>query len=215
LHHDDEGRSAFADIYMLDSLLRVKGILKEEEIRHPTSLDANGEKCLIVIKNGRSSGVTIGRGTGIESFIRVYDDSGIKSTSMAIAIYPYSYEYSYDECIFSAPGDSGSIVVDGLGRIVGMITGGSGSTERTDVTYVTPYFWIEEQIKKAFPNSHLYRGVDPDIDTTTSGTLVRHFAPFLLASIHATSCHQGHHTRGCACNCAPSQLDLGGQAKPT
>ena len=155
MHHDEEGASAFADIY-LDNLLRVNGILKEGEIRHPTSLDANREESLIVIKSGRSSGVTIGRGTGIESFIRVYDDSGIKSTSMAIAIYSYRYENSYDKWIFSAPGDSGYIVVDGLGRIVGMITGGSGSTKRTDVTYVTPYFWIEEQIKKVFPDSHLY-----------------------------------------------------------
>jgi hypothetical protein len=29
-------------------------------------------------------------------------------------------------------------------------------TDSTDVTYVTPYFWIEEQIKKAFPDSYLY-----------------------------------------------------------
>lgn len=155
IHPRLEGRSSFK--YPSDNLLQVKGILKEEEIREPTLLDANGEECLIVIKNGRSTGVTIGRGTGIESFIREYHDNGTKkSTSMAVAIYSYSQK----DYAFSAPGDSGSLVVDGLGRIVGMITGGSGSgkpdRQVSDVTYVTPYFWIEEQIKKAFPDSHLF-----------------------------------------------------------
>jgi hypothetical protein len=47
---------------------------------------------------------------------------------------------------FSAKGDSGSVVVDGLGRIVGMITGGSGATETSDVTFVTPIDFIMEII---------------------------------------------------------------------
>lgn len=149
MHPHPEGRSSFK--YPVGGLLQVKGILKEEEIRQPTLLDANGEECLIVIKNSRSTGVTIGRGTGIESFVREYHH-GIKSTSMAIAIYPYSHK----DGAFSAPGDSGSIVVDGLGRIVGLLTGGSGTADCTDVTYVVPYFWVEEQIKKAFPDSYLY-----------------------------------------------------------
>ncbi|KAI9429780.1 hypothetical protein H4582DRAFT_2144353, partial [Lactarius indigo] len=116
------------------------------EIPQPTLLDANGEGFLqvIVIKNGKSTGVTIGRGTGIESLVREYHDYDIKSTSMEIAIHLYSHK----EGAFSAPGDSGSIVVDGLD---GPLTSGSGMTDSTDVTYVTPYFWVEEQIKKAFP----------------------------------------------------------------
>ncbi|KAH8115251.1 hypothetical protein DFH11DRAFT_1688466 [Phellopilus nigrolimitatus] len=128
MHPHPEGHSSFN--YPIGGLLQVKGIVEEEEIRQPKSLDANGEECLILIKNGRSTGVTIGRGTGIESF----------STSMEIAIYPYSHK----DGAFSAPGDSGSIVVDGLGRIVGLLTGGSGKTDSTD------------KIKKAFPNSYLY-----------------------------------------------------------
>jgi hypothetical protein len=43
-----------------------------------------------------------------------------------------------------------------LGRIVGLLTGGSGTTDSTDVTYVTPYFWVEEQIKMVFPDSYPY-----------------------------------------------------------
>jgi hypothetical protein len=66
-----EGRSSLK--YPVSGLLQVKGIVKEDEIHHPTPLGANGEVCLIVIKNGRSTGVTIGRGTSTESFVREYD----------------------------------------------------------------------------------------------------------------------------------------------
>lgn len=150
MHPHPEGRSSFK--YPVGGLLQVKGIIKEEEIRQPTLLDANGEECLIVIKDGASTGITIGRGSGTESFVREYDDYGTKSTSMQIAIHPYSRK----DGAFSAPGDSGSIVVDGLGRIFGLLIGGTGMADAMDVTYVTPYFWVEERIKKVFPNSFLY-----------------------------------------------------------
>jgi hypothetical protein len=77
MHPHPEGRSSFK--YPVNGLLQIKGVVKEEEIRQPTSLDISGEECLIVIKNGNSTGLTIGRGTGIESFIREYNDHGIKS----------------------------------------------------------------------------------------------------------------------------------------
>ncbi|KAH9172465.1 hypothetical protein EDB89DRAFT_2242911 [Lactarius sanguifluus] len=150
MHPHPEGRSSFK--FPKGGLLQVKGVVKENEIRQPTQLDANGEECLLVIKNGKSTGVTIGRGTGMESFIREYDEHGNKSTSMEVAIYSYSHK----DGAFSASGDSGSIVVDGLGRIVGLLTGGTGAIDFTDVTYLTPYFWLEERIKQAFPDSYLY-----------------------------------------------------------
>ena len=53
-------------------------------------LDTNGEECIIVVKNGNATGVTLGRGSGIESFIQEYDDDGIRSTSIEIATYSYS-----------------------------------------------------------------------------------------------------------------------------
>ena len=154
MHPHPQGRFSFK--YPVGGLLKVKGVVKEDEIRKPKQLDANDEECLIVIKNGKTTGVTIGRGTGIESFVRDYDDYGIRRTSMEIAIYPYSHR----DGAFSAPGDSGSIVVDGQGCIVGMLTGGTGTTESTDVTYLTPYFWLEERVKQVFPKSYLYPIVD-------------------------------------------------------
>ena len=134
-----------------------RSFVKDGELRCPTMLDANGEKCFIVVKNGAATGVTLGRATGIESFVREYKDYAIHSTSMEIAIYPYSHK----DGAFSARGDSGSVVADANSRIVGMLTGGSGLTNSTDVTYVSPYYFLNEQIKKAFPNSYLYPNPDP------------------------------------------------------
>ena len=68
--------------------------------------------------------------------------------------------YNHKSKAFSSAGDSGSIVVDGEGRLVGMLTGGSGTTESADLTYITLYFWLQERVKKAFPGCFLYPIVD-------------------------------------------------------
>jgi hypothetical protein len=130
-------------------LIRLQDFVKDGELHHPTMLGADREECLIVVKNGAGSGVTFGRATGIESFVRDYRDN---STSMEIAI----LSYTCDDAAFSAAGDSGSVVADANNRIVGMITGGAGLTDSTDITYVTPYHFIIDSVKKVFPNAHLY-----------------------------------------------------------
>lgn len=150
MHPCAQSRDSFR--YPVGGLLPVKGVIQEKEIRDPEQLDENGDECLLVIKNGNGTGTTIGRATGIKSFVRQYGEHGIHGTSMEIAVYPYSHK----DGAFSAGGDSGAIVVDGQGRILGMLTGGSGATVSTDVTYVTPYFWLDMRIKQAFSKSHLY-----------------------------------------------------------
>src|ERR1700722_12365216 len=50
------------------------------------------EECLIVVKNGTSPRVTLGRATSIESSIRNYSEYHIRSTSMEIAIYTYCHK---------------------------------------------------------------------------------------------------------------------------
>jgi len=149
MHPHAESRTSFK--YPRGGLLQLRDVAKENELRNPTTLDTNGEKCLIVVKNGNTTGVTIGRATGIESFVREYCGTPSESTSMEVAIYPYSHQ----DGAFSAPGDSGSIIADANSRIVGILTGGAGQTNSTDVTYASPYYWVEERIKKAFPNSYL------------------------------------------------------------
>ena len=72
---------------------------------------------------------------------------------MELAIYPYGHK----DGAFSAKGDPGSIIADGKGRIVGLLTGGAGKTGSTDVTYTTPFYWLfDERIKEHFPNACLY-----------------------------------------------------------
>ena len=132
--------------------MQLRDFVKDSELRHPTMLDANGEQCLIVVKNGAATGVTLSRATGIESFVHEYKDYPISSTSMEIA----AYSYSHKDGAFSAPGDSRSVLSDANSCIVGLLIGGTGQTDFTDVTYVSPYYFLDERIKKAIPNSYLY-----------------------------------------------------------
>ena len=136
--------------------MQLQDFVKDGE---PTMLDANGEHCLIVVKNGATTGVTLGRASGIESFVREYRDCAICSTSMEVAVYSYSHK----DGAFSARADSGSVVGDTNSRIVGMLTSGAGQANSTDVAYVSPYYFLDEHIKKAFPksNSYLYPIPDP------------------------------------------------------
>jgi hypothetical protein len=57
-----------------------------------------------------------------------YDDYGIKRTSIEIAVLPYDKTHGK----FSDAGDSGSIVLARDGRIVGILTGGAGLTDKID-----------------------------------------------------------------------------------
>ncbi|KAG8993344.1 hypothetical protein FRB90_000723 [Tulasnella sp. 427] len=142
----DDGRPSFK--YPDRRLLPLRDMISEELMRAPDMLDHDNEPCLIVIKSGNATGVTIGRATGIESFIR---DPDTGETSMEWAIYNYDNKSG----VFSAPGDSGSMVADGLGRMGGMLNGGSGKTESSDVTYVTPMFQLWKWVKEEFPNAYL------------------------------------------------------------
>ncbi|KAI0801514.1 hypothetical protein C8Q74DRAFT_1401040 [Fomes fomentarius] len=133
--------------YPEDGLLQASGVVQDQEIRNPPHLDVNGEKCLLVVKNGLATGTTVGRVNGLESFTRTYDEYGIQQTSLEIAVLAYDRAHGR----FSDAGDSGSIVLSRDGRIVGLLTGGAGRTGETDVTYLTPYWWVEEKIKAKYP----------------------------------------------------------------
>jgi len=152
MYPDEATRATFK--YPYDRFFQLRDVAKENELCHPTMLDANGEKCLMVVKSGNSSGVTIGRTSGMMSFVREHSKSGIRQTSMELAI--YSHSHRHNERAFSTPGDSGSIIADGEGRIVGLLTGSAGKKDDIDVTYATPFYWVFERIKESFPNVHLY-----------------------------------------------------------
>jgi hypothetical protein len=139
--------------YLDDRLLPLRDLISEDSMRKPDMLDHDGESCLLVIKNGNATGVTIGRATGIFSYVRKYFSNNTHQTSMEWAILPYDNKSG----AFSARGDSGSIIADGLGRVGGILTGGAGKTASSDITYATPFFWLLPRIKQnGFPHAHLY-----------------------------------------------------------
>ncbi|KAK0214038.1 hypothetical protein IW262DRAFT_292361 [Armillaria fumosa] len=144
--------------YPNDRLLKLRGTITDEEMGHPAMLDENDEPCLVVMKSGRTTGVTIGRASGAVSFVReCVDGAGDYRISKGWAILPYDVESGS----FSSPGDSGSVVVDGCGRVGGLLTGGAGAkdTSDVDVSYATPIGFLLESIRaNGYPNARL----DPD-----------------------------------------------------
>ena len=109
---------------------------------------------MLVTKSGSATDTTIGRANGLFSITRDYFpvDQTFNQTSMEWGIINYDSKSE----VFSEPGDSGSVIVDIRGRIGGMLTGGSGKTWGSDVTYATPFWWLLERIcANGFPNAHL------------------------------------------------------------
>jgi hypothetical protein len=122
-------------------------------MRNPDMWDSDGEPCLLVVKSGNATNTTLGRANGVFSIVREYFiDMSINQTSMEWGIINYD---SKSEA-FSEPGDSGAIIADIRGRIGGMLTGGSGKTESSDLSYATPFWWLFQRVKaNGFPNAHL------------------------------------------------------------
>lgn len=119
-------------------------------------LDANGEECIIVVKNGATTGVTLGRATGIESFVREYKDYAIHSTSMYIAVYPHSNK----DGTFSSPGTPGLLsVTPTIASLACLLA--------VPVRLIRPmlrmcrYTYLHQCIKKAFPHSYLFPVQNP------------------------------------------------------
>ncbi|KAI0263962.1 hypothetical protein BC834DRAFT_884755, partial [Gloeopeniophorella convolvens] len=130
-HHEDQGSYWLPE----DSLVQASGVVSAATISNPQHLDVNGQKCLFVLKNGGTTGTTFGRANGLESVKRSYPEYVIRQADSL-------------ELAFSDAGDSGSIVVTREGKILGMVTGRAGPTDDTDVTWLTPYWWLQDQIKK-------------------------------------------------------------------
>ncbi|KAG8816620.1 hypothetical protein FRC19_011909 [Serendipita sp. 401] len=129
--------------YLGDHLLQFDGTISDEEMWKPSPKthdhdhdnDNDNDPCIMVIKRGSASDLTVGRLNTIRSFTRVYFKDQLGQVSKEITVLPRSYKSG----AFSKPGDSGSAVVDGKGRIAGLLIGGAGSTEasESDCTYLT------------------------------------------------------------------------------
>ena len=68
---------AHASKYPSGTCFQLWDVLKENELRHPTMLNTNGEECLLVVKNSKSTSVTIGHATSIMSFVQEYFEDDV------------------------------------------------------------------------------------------------------------------------------------------
>lgn len=135
--------------------LRIVGCATKEDLDHPTELDAEGDPCFIVGKDGNTTDLTVGIYAGVVTF--TLNDTGVWSKELGI----YNSSHKKTE-VFSDHGDSGALVwctKDGKGYIVGQLHSGEnkGGSTSNHVTYCTPGWYLLEQIKRRFPNADFYR----------------------------------------------------------
>ncbi|KAH9053062.1 hypothetical protein EDB87DRAFT_1676932 [Lactarius vividus] len=124
--------------YPSDRLLRLRGTITDNEMRKATMYDRDNKPCIIVLKRGRTTGLTVGRANNVFSCTRKYFGDNNTGISKDWVVLPFDNSHRNRSGDFSAKGDSGSVVVDGAGGIGGLITGGAGKADRVDFTYVTP-----------------------------------------------------------------------------
>jgi hypothetical protein len=141
--------------YPDDGLLRILGCATREELAVPAEFDNEGERCLMVGKDGNATDLTVGRYSGLESF--TLNEFGVESRELAI----YNAGNKGFE-VFSAKGDSGSLVwhlKDEKARIVGQLHSGGnrGGSASNHVTYCTPGWYLLAEIKKIYKYADFYR----------------------------------------------------------
>ncbi|KAI1793920.1 hypothetical protein LXA43DRAFT_182220 [Ganoderma leucocontextum] len=135
--------------------LRIEGCATKEDLAHPAEFDSEGQRCLMVGKDGNTTDLTVGRYAGLVSFTQ--NEVGIESVELGI----YNSRDKTAE-VFSAKGDSGSLVwhmTNGKARIVGQLHSGhnKGGSTSNHVTYCTPGWYLLGQIKKRFKYADFYR----------------------------------------------------------
>ncbi|KLO09721.1 hypothetical protein SCHPADRAFT_916623 [Schizopora paradoxa] len=139
--------------YPEERKLRIEGCLTEQELANPVEVDSEGERCLIVGKDGNTTDLTIGRYAGLTTFVR---HDGVVSRELAI----YNTGLKPTD-VFSAKGDSGALVwhvYKGKARIVGQLHSGEnkGGSTSNHVTYCTPGWYLVNQIKNKYKHADLY-----------------------------------------------------------
>jgi hypothetical protein len=110
--------------------LRINGCVTRELLAVPDCFDSNGEPCLIVMKDGNATDLTVGRYAGLEAYL--CDELGVETIELAI------YNYDKQSGVFSAKGDSGSLIFDGMGHMVGILHSRMAKGGSSHVTYATP-----------------------------------------------------------------------------
>ncbi|KAH9931504.1 uncharacterized protein B0H18DRAFT_1093306 [Fomitopsis serialis] len=124
-------------VYPPEGLFELRGILTEEEIHTPNNKPLQGAP------------FRLGNLSGFLSHVRRYFIAG-SIDSIEVAIHPHN-----DSGPFSRGGDSGSVIVDARGRFVALLTGGTGKTGASDITFGTPMHWLWPFILAKFDGANL------------------------------------------------------------
>ncbi|KAF8300124.1 hypothetical protein DL93DRAFT_2091041 [Clavulina sp. PMI_390] len=148
-HLSNEGQATFT--FPPNGEMRIDGVLDHESLVQPDCYDRDGKPCIMVMKNGCTTGLTVGRCTSLESYTR--GDTGVESIDIAV------YDDSGLPGPFSARGDSGSLIFDGLGRMVGLLHSSVSDPMRGNscITYATPAWWVIEKLKERYPHADFSR----------------------------------------------------------
>jgi hypothetical protein len=110
--------------------LRINGCVTRQLLAVPDRFDSSGKPCLLVMKDGNTTDLMVGRYSGLEAYL--CDDLGVESIELAI------YNYDKQSGPFSAKGNLGSLVFDGQGHMVGILHSGMPNCGSKHVTYATP-----------------------------------------------------------------------------
>ncbi|CCM06263.1 uncharacterized protein FIBRA_08513 [Fibroporia radiculosa] len=121
--------------YPGDRLLKCFGTVTDQEMFKPDPKNTDhNDPAIMVLKNGNTSKFTVGRLNTIRAFVRVYGNGIANEMSKEVCVLPRNPKSGP----FSVCGDSGSVVIDGIGRICGILTGGvQGTTDVSDCTFIT------------------------------------------------------------------------------
>lgn len=134
--------------------MQLTGVIPDETLRRaPQEVEARDEEedALVVMKRGALGLFTAGVANNVRSVIRRHPAlGGAETTCMELCIV-LQKDWKCDWCPnFCARGDSGAIIFDPHGRVVGMVTSGSGLLDyisNVDITYASTMDWILEDAK--------------------------------------------------------------------
>lgn len=123
--------------------LRIKGWVMCELLANPDCYDSNGEQCLIIMKEGNTTDLTVGRYASLESYL--CSKLSIKSIKLTI------YNYNELSSLFSTKGNSGSLVFNGQGQMVSILHSGMLLGRTSHITYTFPAWWAIKVLKERYP----------------------------------------------------------------
>jgi len=142
-----------------DGLVQARGMVPLKDLSKLPHLDAHGDPALFVVMNGRTSGTRLGCVNGLHSTRRTFSEFGIEEVdSLEIGVVPSGK----GPLPFSKCGDSGAGVFDRDGRVLGIVNGGAGPTNTTDVTFVSPFWWILDRIHEVYDDAGIYPATSDD-----------------------------------------------------